>query len=505
MRIVLDHAASLRVQVQGQAFMFADAPPQAAHPDRQWRRRAATGATRGMDGGRNAGAAKSAGGPVSTTCVSPSRAGHARRTSALRPTSATWRRPSTTSECRSNLEGGARRSDAICFTSVAASRPLRILYAAIDQTVPGTLGGSVHVRAVAEGLAAMGNEVHALVTRDGRRAWPAGPVRWRAVEAHRRATAVPSAGHARGHAAHPRRRPDVVIERYHNFGGEGILCRARRRARRPCSRVNAPVVDYPGSLKVARRPRAARPADAAAGANACRARRPDRHAERRDPARWRRAARILEIEWGADTERSFPARRGAVPFAGPSAIVGGLRRRVPRLARRDSSGRGDRGSCARAGDSDSAPCSIGDGPERRRVRAGGGGTRPSRLHRARCRTSGCRRPRRRRHRRGAVRLGAHPPLALGFYWSPLKIFEYMAIGAARSSRRPFRGFRRSSRRHAKACSTTRDDRTRWPTRWRRCATPTRAMRWAPRRASAPCATTAGGALPRARALRVGAP
>ena len=67
------------------------------------------------------------------------------------------------------LRRGARRSDAICFTSVAASRPLRILYAAIDQTVPGTLGGSVHVRAVAEGLAAVGNEVHALVTRGGAR------------------------------------------------------------------------------------------------------------------------------------------------------------------------------------------------------------------------------------------------------------------------------------------------------------------------------------------------
>ena len=29
MRIALDHAATLRVQVRGQAFMFADAPPQA--------------------------------------------------------------------------------------------------------------------------------------------------------------------------------------------------------------------------------------------------------------------------------------------------------------------------------------------------------------------------------------------------------------------------------------------------------------------------------------------
>ena len=39
---------------------------------------------------------------------------------------------------------------------------MRILYVAIDQTVPGTLGGSVHVTAVAEGLAALGHDVHVL-------------------------------------------------------------------------------------------------------------------------------------------------------------------------------------------------------------------------------------------------------------------------------------------------------------------------------------------------------
>ena len=37
---------------------------------------------------------------------------------------------------------------------------MRILYVATDQTVPGSLGGSVHVEAVAEGLARLGHEVH---------------------------------------------------------------------------------------------------------------------------------------------------------------------------------------------------------------------------------------------------------------------------------------------------------------------------------------------------------
>ena len=40
----------------------------------------------------------------------------------------------------------------------------RFLYSAIDQVVPGPKGGSVHVAAIAEGLAALGHDVTALVT-----------------------------------------------------------------------------------------------------------------------------------------------------------------------------------------------------------------------------------------------------------------------------------------------------------------------------------------------------
>src|SRR5262245_36850147 len=43
-------------------------------------------------------------------------------------------------------------------------------------------------------------------------------------------------------------RPDLVVERYYNFGGEGV--RAARAARVPVVlEVNAPIVDYPGSPK----------------------------------------------------------------------------------------------------------------------------------------------------------------------------------------------------------------------------------------------------------------
>ncbi len=56
---------------------------------------------------------------------------------------------------------------------------MRILYVAIDQTVPGTLGGSVHVQAVASGLARRGHEVHVATTPGG--PWPAGDAVWHAM------------------------------------------------------------------------------------------------------------------------------------------------------------------------------------------------------------------------------------------------------------------------------------------------------------------------------------
>ena len=44
---------------------------------------------------------------------------------------------------------------------------MRVLYVATDQVVPGTLGGSVHVQAVAEGLAALGHEVRVIDQTSG--------------------------------------------------------------------------------------------------------------------------------------------------------------------------------------------------------------------------------------------------------------------------------------------------------------------------------------------------
>ena len=206
---------------------------------------------------------------------------------------------------------------------------MRILYAAIDQVVPGTLGGSTHVQAVAEGLAALGHDVHVAVRAGDpirARAEPAaspGPARASAVRGsptwHDVGTPLGSPNlrllrRGRLRALATTLRPDVVIERYHNFGGEGLLA-ARAVGARTVLEVNAPVVDYPGSPK----------------------RTVDRLLVAEPMRRWRDwqcraadlivttdrailppdtpAAKVIETEWGADTVRFHPGAIGPVPFA----------------------------------------------------------------------------------------------------------------------------------------------------------------------------------------------
>ena len=101
---------------------------------------------------------------------------------------------------------------------------MKLLYVASDQLVPGRTGGSVHVLEVAQGLARRGHEVHAVVhrapglpdveVRDGvswhRITWRP-PHRWFRFRARAQVAAIAA-----------KLRPDVVMERYYNFGGEGL-------------------------------------------------------------------------------------------------------------------------------------------------------------------------------------------------------------------------------------------------------------------------------------------
>ena len=147
-------------------------------------------------------------------------------------------------------------------TTAGITDCMRILYSAIDQPVPAAHGGSVHVTAVAEGLAELGHEVHVLVSPGDRGEIPTGKARWFAVPppfGQRRLRLL----RAREVASRARQfQPEVVIERYYNFGGEGVLA-ATKVGALVVLEVNAPVVDHPGSLKADRRPRSHRRADAA--------------------------------------------------------------------------------------------------------------------------------------------------------------------------------------------------------------------------------------------------
>jgi glycosyltransferase involved in cell wall biosynthesis len=307
---------------------------------------------------------------------------------------------------------------------------MRVLYCALDQVVPGTTGGSTHVRAVAEGLARLGHEVHVLAA-EGPRGFPAtsshaGP-RWHALSSpggrpHLRLLQSRAVARLAGEV-----RPEVVIERYHNFGGEGILA-ARRVGARAVLEVNAPIVDHPGSAKRALdralvlepmrrwRERVCRLTDVFVTPSS-----------RILPA-WVPPDRIAQVEWGADTERFRPDAAGPVPYDRHEgecvAVFAGAFRSwhgAAGLARAAAAIEKDGVSGVHA-------VFIGDGPEMGRTREAAAALRRATFTGALS------------HDRMPAALAAadvgvapfdassHAPLQLDFYWSPLKIFEYMASG-----------------------------------------------------------------------------
>jgi glycosyltransferase involved in cell wall biosynthesis len=299
---------------------------------------------------------------------------------------------------------------------------VRILYVASDQVVPGRTGGSVHVLEVARGLSARGHEVHAVVHRadgapDEEERYGAHwhRIDWRPSHRLFRFRAQPAVS-----ALAERLRPDVVMERYYNFGGEGVLAAAERRIP-SLLEVNSPAVDHPGSLKAwldaltlvrpLKRRRERLCALAAALVSPL---------DQIVPPAAR--AKTEAVTWGANVEAFSPERRSdevrralgiadeaiAVVFSGSFRPWHGLRvlDRAARLLRgRDDivfvligadgiHPHGYRGIALGSVPYQAMPemlaaADIGVAPYD-----------PSRLHQ----------------------------LRLGFYWSPLKIFEYMASG-----------------------------------------------------------------------------
>jgi len=304
-------------------------------------------------------------------------------------------------------------------------RPLRVLYAALDQRVPGVLGGSVHVEAVASGLAALGHDVHVAVQPGG--AWPKGAVHWHAMAPPLGQPSLRWIKRGAVRALARTTRADVIIERYYNFGGEGVLA-AQDLGVPSVLEVNAPVIDFPGSPKAAidralllqpmRRWRDRLCRLAALFVTPSAEILPD----------WIDRRKVLEVEWGADVDRFQPARPGTRPtmradhdiravFAGAFRTWHGAVHLSAALAR-----------LHRSGDRRFGGVFIGDGPERPTVERAAEGIPGIEFTGAMA------------HERLPAALAAcdigvapfdpikHAPLRLGFYWSPLKIFEYMASG-----------------------------------------------------------------------------
>jgi glycosyltransferase involved in cell wall biosynthesis len=302
---------------------------------------------------------------------------------------------------------------------------MKILYCAIDQSVPAAHGGSVHVTAVAEGLAALGHDVHVLVSPGDEGRLPQGRASWSAL--------APPLGNRRLRLLRARDirtrarafRPDVVIERYYNFGGEGLLA-AKDVGALAVLEVNAPVVDHPGSAK----------------------RWVDRALLVEPMRRWREwqcrnadlivtpsariippdvpASKVHRTEWGADTTRFHPDASGAVPFSSTAneivAVFSGAFRAWHGAIHLVEASRRLR----ERGRTDVTAVLVGDGPELPRVREAAAAVPGITVT-------------------GAVPhaqvppilaaadvgvapfdIAAHPALAYEFHWSPLKIFEYMA-------------------------------------------------------------------------------
>ncbi len=294
---------------------------------------------------------------------------------------------------------------------------------ASDQVVPGRTGGSVHVLEVARGLVARGHEVHAVVRRTpGSIARETqGGVTWRRVSWLPPGRFFRFRARAAVQALIDELRPDALMERYYNFGGEGVLA-AQARGVPALLEVNSPVVDHPGSRKaLLDRLLLVRPLR--------------RYRERLCRAAGALVTPLVEIvpefaraktevvTWGANVEAFSPERRDegvrrglGVPHGAMAVLFSGSFRpwhgvHVFEAAARLLRERGDVWFVLAGGPETGAP------------------------HGYRGRLLGRVAYERMPEIAAACDLGVAPydtrrmpELRLGFFWSPLKIFEYMASG-----------------------------------------------------------------------------
>jgi len=179
---------------------------------------------------------------------------------------------------------------------------VRILYAAAGIAAPGAHGGATHVLEVATGLAARGHQVDVVnMSAGGQSATET------IAGAHFHRLRFGKAG---GLLYYPtvsclarKLRPDIIMERYYNLAGAGILVAARRRIP-SILEINAPIVDPPTSRKSKLDRLLGRPMQRWA-ARQCRltSRIVTPLASTVPPAMLPQREKICELPWGANVEQ----------------------------------------------------------------------------------------------------------------------------------------------------------------------------------------------------------
>ncbi len=308
---------------------------------------------------------------------------------------------------------------------------MRILYLASGIPTPGTLGGSVHTLEVARGLAHLGHEVHVIAAS---RELPPYHLHLRSlIRLHGQSYAgftlyhqdLPKVLSLAGVSAvirlARRLRPDLIMERYYNFAGAGMIA-AQRLGIPTILEVNALIIDPPGVRK--------RQLDDTLGGPFRRWAEQQCHWADRIitplhttvPASIPRS-KIIELPWGANVE-AFTPRTNPPPGPPNIVFIGSFR---------PWHGVTDFVRAARILLERGHPYHftlIGDGPERAVAETLAA---PYRQHFT---FTGAVPYEDIPVLLGQAHLGVapfntapHPALrAAGFFWSPLKIYEYMAAG-----------------------------------------------------------------------------
>ena len=317
---------------------------------------------------------------------------------------------------------------------------MKILYVASGIPIPGTLGGSTHALEVARGLARRGHTLHLVAAPEG-----SAHAQARRLAALFRPDSSIYAGFHLHHVDIPKSaallaaplimrlaravRPDVIMERYYNFAGGGIIA-ARRLGIPSILEVNALIIDPPAVFKRRLDDRLGGPMRRWALAQCRWADRIVTPLHTTIPPEIPRA-KIVALPWGADVDRfalgswesgvgsrSVDSQLPVVVFLGSFRAWHGVLDFVRAAGLLLASGR------------DARFLLIGDGPERAAAEQIASAW-PGRF----TFTGAVPYDEVPRLLAGAAigvapfNTAPHPALrAAGFFWSPLKVYEYMAAG-----------------------------------------------------------------------------